>query len=61
VTVSSEHDEPSYLAADRLEGGAEMLHRLDRDQAIARRITAERGDPVQAIIVGHRLAGSGPA
>src|SRR5438034_5265565 len=32
------------LARDRLEGGAEMLHRLDRDGAVARRVEAQRGE-----------------
>src|ERR1700730_10586576 len=35
-----EHD----LAGDRLEGSAEMLHRLDRDGAVAGRVDAERGE-----------------
>src|ERR1700730_13889321 len=31
-------------AGDRLEGGAEMLHRLDRDGAVAGRVDAKRGE-----------------
>jgi nicotinate-nucleotide pyrophosphorylase (carboxylating) len=31
-------------AGDRLEGGAEMLLRLDRDGAVAGRVDAERGE-----------------
>src|ERR1700730_1250138 len=31
-------------AGDRLEGGAEMLHRLDRDGAVAGQVDAERGE-----------------
>src|SRR5712671_4166310 len=45
------------LAGDRLEGGAEMLHRLDRDGPVAGRFDAERGEPAE--IDGLTVIGDG--
>src|SRR5215470_11317958 len=43
LTQSDGVDE-DHLARERLEGGAEMLHRFDRNRCVAGRINAERGE-----------------